>query len=69
MGRKTALFGFWIVGYAIGFFAWLNRASMIKLIESIGLNAEAADALLAGLFGSTVMVIGVLVWSFFSTKQ
>jgi hypothetical protein len=67
MGRKEALLGFWLVGYIIGFMAWLGKASMLKFIENIGISAQTAEALLAGLFGSTVMVLGVLIWSFFTS--
>jgi hypothetical protein len=42
---------------------------MIQFIENIGLSAQTAEALLAGLFGSTVMVLGVLAWSFLSSTH
>jgi hypothetical protein len=66
MGRKEALIGFWLTGYVIGFIAWLGKSSMLKFIENIGISAETGEALLAGLFGSTVMVLAVLIWSFLS---
>jgi hypothetical protein len=68
MGRKSALVGFWIVGYALGFFAWTMRAPVLRLIENVGLSAQTGEAIVAGLFGSTVMVIAVLLWSFFSAS-
>ncbi len=69
MGRKFALFGFWAIGYALGAFAWLVRAPVLQFIENFGLSADAAGALIMGLSGSTVMVVGVLLWSFMSSSS
>lgn len=68
MGRKAALFGFWLVGYVLGIFAWVVRVPMLQFIESIGLSANTAEALVAGLFGSSLMLVGVLLWSFLSSS-
>jgi hypothetical protein len=68
MGRKVVLFSFWLVGYVLGFFAWLVRVPVLQFIESIGLSANTAEALVAGLFGSSVMLVGVLLWSFLSSS-
>lgn len=68
MGRKAALFGFWLVGYVLGIFAWVVRVPMLQFIESIGLSANTAEALIAGLFGSSLMLVGVLLWSFLSSS-
>jgi hypothetical protein len=64
-----ALALFWIVGYILGAAAWLVRAPVIQFIETFGLNADATQALLAGLLGSTVMVVGILFWSFLSSSS
>lgn len=69
MGRKSVLFGFWLVGYILGLFAWLVRIPTLQFIENLGLSANTAEALIAGLFGSGVMVIAVLVWSFLSSDS
>jgi len=69
MGRKLVLVGFWIVGYALGFIAWMTKGPALRLAENIGLSANTGEALLAGLFGSTVMVLTVLIWSFFSASN
>ncbi len=66
MGRKAVLLGFWIVGYLLGAFAWLVRAPVLQFIENLGISADTSQALLAGLFGSFVMVISVVSWSFLS---
>ena len=68
MGRKAVLAGFWLLGYALGFFAWLVRAPVISWIESIGVSAEVAGALITGLAGSVVMLVGVILWSYLSYK-
>jgi hypothetical protein len=68
MGRKAVLFGFWIVGYILGVFAWLTRAPLLQFVESLGLGSDLSQGLVAGLFGSTVMVLAVLVWSFLSSS-
>jgi len=69
MSRKTTLIGFWIVGYALGFIAWMTKGPALRLAESIGLSANMGEALLAGLFGSTVMVLTVLIWSFLTASN
>jgi hypothetical protein len=68
MGRKTVLFGFWLLGYALGFFAWLVRAPVINFIMSLGLSEEMAGALITGLAGSIVMLVGVILWSYLSSS-
>jgi hypothetical protein len=68
MGRKAVLFGFWIVGYVLGALAWLLRAPLLKFVEDLGLGSDLSQALVAGIFGSSVMVLSVLIWSFLSSS-
>ncbi|HUK79457.1 MAG TPA: hypothetical protein VLU91_02210 [Nitrososphaerales archaeon] len=68
MGQKAALLGFWLVGYLLGAFAWLVKTPVLQFLENIGLGGNAGQALVAGLFGSSVMVLAVLVWSFLSSN-
>jgi hypothetical protein len=68
MGRKGTLIAFWIVGYLLGAFAWMVRTPVVTFIESIGLTSDASQALVAGLFGSSVMVLAVLTFSFLSSS-
>jgi len=68
MGRKTILFGFWLLGYALGFFAWLVRNPVIQFIENFGISADAAGALITGFAGSVVMLVGVVLWSYMSSS-
>jgi len=69
MGRAKVLFGFWLVGYALGFLAWTIKNPVLVFIERLGLSPDAAGALIMGLVSSSVMVVGVLVWSFLSTNS
>lgn len=62
------LFGFWLMGYALGFFAWLVRAPVINFIMSLGLSEEVAGALITGLAGSIMMLVGVILWSYLSSS-
>ena len=66
MGRKAVLFGFWLLGYALGFFAWLVRAPVINWVQTLGVSADVAGALITGLAGSIVMLVGVILWSYLS---
>jgi hypothetical protein len=69
MGRKLVLFGFWLLGYALGFFAWLVRTPVISFFENFGLSADAAGALITGFAGSLVMLVGVIMWSYLSSSS
>jgi hypothetical protein len=68
MGRKAILFGFWLLGYALGFGAWLVRAPVYQFIENFGISADAAGALITGLAGSVMMLVGVILWSYLSSN-
>ena len=69
MGRKAVLIGFWLLGYALGFFAWLVRAPVINWVTNLGVNADVAGAMITGFAGSIVMLVGVILWSYLSYKQ
>ncbi len=69
MGRKIILLGFWLLGYFLGFFAWLVRGPVISGLENIGLSSDAAGALITGFAGSLVMLVGVIMWSYFSSSS
>jgi hypothetical protein len=66
MGRKIVLFAFWLVGYALGFFAWLVRAPVITWVMTLGISSDVAGALITGLASSIVMLVGVMLWTFLS---
>jgi hypothetical protein len=69
LGRKAALFGFWIVGFTLGALAWMVKTPVLNFVQSIGLSSDASEALVAGFFGSVVMVLSVLAWSFLSSSS
>jgi len=58
-----------LLGYALGFFAWLVRAPVINWITNLGVSADVAGALITGLAGSVVMLVGVILWSYLSNTQ
>ncbi len=66
MGRKLVLFGFWLLGYALGFFAWTVRVPVINWIMNLGFSADIAGAMITGLASSIMMLVGVVLWSFLS---
>ena len=68
MGRKIVVFGFWLLGYALGFFAWLVRVPVISALENFGLSGDAAGALITGFAGSLVMLVGVIMWCYLSSS-
>jgi hypothetical protein len=69
MGRRAVLIGFWLLGYALGFFAWLVRAPIINWVQNLGVSADVAGALITGLAGSVVMLVGVILWSYLSNSS
>jgi hypothetical protein len=68
MGRKAVIIAFWILGFAFGEVAWYMKTPVLQTIENLGISADASQALLAGFFGSVVMVLAVLAWSFLSSS-
>ncbi len=68
MGRKLVLIGFWLLGYMLGFFAWLVRTPVINFIETFGISSDVAGALITGFAGSLVMLVGVILWSYMSSS-
>ena len=58
-----------MLGYALGFFAWLVRAPVINWVMNLGVSADVAGALITGLAGSVVMLVGVILWSYLSNSS
>jgi len=58
-----------LLGYALGFFAWLVRAPIINWVQNLGVSADVAGALITGLAGSVVMLVGVILWSYLSNSS
>jgi hypothetical protein len=63
------MFGFWLIGYALGFVAWLVAPSVINSFQGIGLSSDMAGAFVTGLAGSMLMLVGVIAWGYLSSKQ
>ena len=65
MSRGPIIFGFWILGYALGFIAYLVRAPFITAVIAIfgAANAQIVGAAISGLAGSVVMLVFLFVWS------
>jgi hypothetical protein len=64
MGRKTVFFGFWLLGYAIGFFAYLIAPGAFRWFTySFTLSPEMAGAMISGLVGSIFMLGAVAIYA------
>ena len=62
-GRGPIIFGFWLLGYALGFIAFLVRVPFIIAIEELFSSSEIVGAMVSGLAGSIVMLAALYVWS------
>jgi hypothetical protein len=72
MGRFKVLFGFWLIGYAIGFVAYflLKQTALLTylyqaLLAILG-NNEILMASIAGLATSFITLAIVIAWSYTS---
>jgi hypothetical protein len=70
MGRRTVLLGFSLVGFAIGFFGFLAApgfadwlATVLPILFS---SRYVVGAFLAGIAGSIVSTVSVILWSYLS---
>ncbi len=65
MGRGPIIFGFWLLGYALGFVAYLVRVPFIVGITALcgSANANIIGAAVSGLAGSLMMLVFLFVWS------
>jgi len=70
-GRGPIIFGFWLLGYAIGFIVYLVRVPfLIALQELFGsANSNLVGAAISGLAGSIVMLAALYVWSHMGSKS
>jgi hypothetical protein len=62
-GRGRILFGFWLLGYALGFVAYLVRVPFIIALEELFSSSVIVGAMISGLAGSIVMLAVLYVWS------
>ncbi|MGD0331134.1 MAG: hypothetical protein ABSB40_11965 [Nitrososphaeria archaeon] len=70
MGRITILTGFALLGFALGFIAYLVAPTIVKflmsILPSIFISQVVAGAFLAGLAGAIIMDITIILWSYLS---
>ncbi len=65
MSRGPIIFGFWLLGYALGFAAYLVRVPFITGLVTIfgAANADLVGAAVSGLAGSLLMLVFLFAWS------
>ncbi len=75
MGRFTILFGFWIIGYALGFmgFLLLYKSNVLQALYSFLLavfgNSQLVEASLVGFATSFLTLAMVIAWSYTTQKS
>ena len=71
MGRGAIIFGFWLLGYALGFAAYLARAPVIATLELLfgSANSDLIGAAISGLAGSIMMLVFLFVWSHWGSSS
>ncbi len=71
MSRGSIIFGFWLLGYALGFIAYLVRVPVIAGLEALfgAANADIIGAAVAGLAGSVMMLVFLFVWTHLSSSN
>lgn len=68
-GRGRILFGFWLLGYALGFVAYLVRVPFIIALEELFSSSVIVGAMISGLAGSIVMLAALYVWSHMGSQN
>jgi hypothetical protein len=66
LSRRLTVFGFWILGFGIGFAAYLllpNIAQWFAAIMPNFLNQAVIGALIAGIIGSAVSTFTIITWA------
>jgi hypothetical protein len=70
MGRIAIITGFSLLGFAVGFIAYLIAPSIISflmsVLPSLFVSQEVAGAFLSGLAGAIIMDISIILWSYLS---
>ncbi len=66
MGRKSIIFGFWLMGFIIGFLGYVVWPSfdgwLMDFLPQIFSNELVIGALLSGIVGSVIMMFSVTLW-------
>lgn len=66
MSRKLAIFMFWIIGFAVGFGSYIAFPRLTTWFGSIVpqfFNESMIGALIAGIIGSVLSTITIIVWA------
>ena len=70
IGRGPVIFGFWLLGYALGFVFYLARGPFVIGIQYLfgSANSDVVGAMISGLAGSILMLAFLFLWSHSSSK-
>ncbi|MEM4298279.1 MAG: hypothetical protein QW815_07925 [Nitrososphaerota archaeon] len=72
MGGKSIILGIWLIGFAIGFFAYLAYPLLADVLvywlPQIFSDIRLVGAFLSGIAGSIITTVSVILWSHFSRK-
>jgi hypothetical protein len=70
-GRGPIIFGFWLLGYTLGFVAYLVRVPFVIAVSDLfgSANSNIVGAAVSGLAGSIVMLAALFVWSHMGSKS
>lgn len=70
MGRFAILTGFTLLGFAIGFIAYLVSPGLIAFLASalpaLFSDERIAGAFLSGIAGALIMDVTIILWSYLS---
>lgn len=71
MGRGSVIFGFWLVGYALGFVAYVIVMPLMENLGFLGqyLNSDIVGGLISGLAGSFISLAVLYIWSHTGSKS
>jgi len=71
LSRGLVIFGFWLLGYALGFAAYLVRVPVFGALYMIfgSANANLIGAAISGLAGSLIMLVFLLAWTHTGSKN
>jgi hypothetical protein len=66
MSRRIAIFLFWLLGFAIGFMAYLSLPGVTAWFSSVlptFLNHSMMGAIIAGVVGSALSTFTIVYWA------
>ena len=66
MSRSLTIFVFWLVGFGIGFVAYLSLPSVAQWLTGAMpnfMNQAVIGALITGIVGSVVTTFTVIIWA------